>query len=171
MEMASGYPLLSMDVCIIACDFTPIDYQGFYKTLFEDQKTPKRSMVVQSLFSPLTGPKDKNAKKLKIPATITVDGKTYKVTAIKDNAFKGMKKLTSVEIGKNIKTIGKNAFSKCSKLKTITIKTTNLTKDSVKSGAFKGIDKKATIKCPKKKKKEYQKFLVKKGVPKTAKFK
>ena len=31
--------------------------------------------------------------------------------------------------------------------------------------------KKATVKCPSKKKKEYQKFLVKKGVPKTAKFK
>lgn len=119
----------------------------------------------------VTGAKDKNAKKVKIPATIKVNGKTYKVTSIKDNAFKGMKKLTSVEIGKNVKTIGKNAFAQCTKLKTITIKTTSLTKSSVKSNAFKGIYKKATVKCPSKKKKEYQKFLVKKGVPKTAKFK
>ena len=50
---------LSMDVCIIACDFTPIEYKEFYKTLFDDLKTPKQSMVVQSLFSPLTGPKNK----------------------------------------------------------------------------------------------------------------
>ena len=41
----------------------------------------------------------------------------------------------------------------------------------VKSGAFKGINAKATIKCPRGKKDEYRKILQKKGVPKTAKFK
>lgn len=50
---------LSMDIPIIACDFTPVDYKGFYKNLFEDLKIPKQSLFVQSLFSPLTGPKDK----------------------------------------------------------------------------------------------------------------
>ena len=41
----------------------------------------------------------------------------------------------------------------------------------MKSGAFKGINAKATIKCPKKKLKDYQKLFVKKGAPKTVTFK
>ena len=56
-------------------------------------------------------------------------------------------------------------------MKTITIKSTLLTKSNVKSGAFKGINAKATVKCPKKQLKDYQKFLPGKGVPKTAKIK
>ena len=40
-------------------DFTPLEYREFYKTLFEDLKIPKQGLVVQSLFSPLTGPKNK----------------------------------------------------------------------------------------------------------------
>ena len=119
----------------------------------------------------VTGPKDKNAKKLTIPKTISANGKTYKVTEIKANAFKGMKKLTTVTIGENVKTIGKNAFNGCAKLKTITIKTKKLTASSVKSSAFKGIYKKATFKCPKGKAEAYKKILLKKGAPKTCKFK
>ncbi len=119
----------------------------------------------------VTGPKDKNAKKLTIPKTIKYNGKTYKVTEIKANAFKGMKKLTTVTIGANIKTIGKSAFQNCAKLKTITIKTKKLTASSVKSNAFKGIYKKATFKCPKGKAAAYKKILLKKGAPKTCKFK
>jgi len=46
-----------------------------------------------------------------------------------------------------------------------------VTTRNVGAGAFKGIDKKATIKCPKNMLEEYKKLLVKKGVPKTAKFK
>ena len=68
----------------------------------------------------VTGPKSKNATKLTIPATIQANGKTYNVTAIKASAFKGMKKLTTVTIGKNVKTIGKNAFASCVKLKKVT---------------------------------------------------
>ncbi len=58
---------------------------------------------------------------VKIPAAITVDGITYKVTAIAANAFKNNKKVTKVIIGSNVKTIGKNAFSGCSKLKTVSM--------------------------------------------------
>ena len=119
----------------------------------------------------VTGPKSKNAKKLTIPKTISANGKTYKVTEIKANAFKGMKKLTAVTIGENVKTIGKSAFQNCAKLKTITIKTKKLTSSSVKSNAFKGIYKKATFKCPKGKASAYKKILLKKGALKTCKFK
>ncbi|MBE5871087.1 MAG: hypothetical protein E7294_07505 [Lachnospiraceae bacterium] len=135
---------------------------------------------------------DKDAKKVTIPAGITVGGITYKVTAIADNAFKGNKKLTSVTIPSSVVSIGKNAFSGCTALKKITIPagvTTiganafkgdkNLKKITIKStvlkkvgkGAFKGIHKKATIKVPKKQKKIYQKLLKKKGQASTVKIK
>ena len=119
----------------------------------------------------VTGPKNKNAKKLTIPKTIKANGKTYKVTEIKASAFKGMKKLTAITIGANVKTIGKAAFQNCAKLKTITVKTTKLTNSSVKANAFKGIYKKATFKCPKSKLAAYKKLFVKKGAAKTCKFK
>lgn len=119
----------------------------------------------------VTAPKSKNAKSLKIPATIKVKGKTYKVTAIKASAFKGLKNLTKVEIGVNVKTIGKNAFLNCKKLKTITVKTAKLTTKTVGASAFKGINKKATFKCPRKQLKNYKKLFVKKGAPKTCNFK
>ncbi len=77
----------------------------------------------------------------KVPATVTINGKSYKVTKIAANAFKGKKKLTKVTIGKNVTTIGKKAFLNCTKLKTVTFKTTKL--KSIGAQAFKG-DKKLT---------------------------
>ena len=119
----------------------------------------------------VTGASNKNATKIAVPDKVKVNGKSYKVTKIAANAFKGMKKVKTATIGKNVKEIGKNAFNGCKALKTVTIKSTLLTKSSVKSGAFKGIDAKATVKCPKKKLKDYKKFLPGKGVPKTATIK
>ena len=119
----------------------------------------------------LLKPKSASVTKLTIPATVKANGKTWKVTAIKENAFKGLKKLAKVVIGANVKTIGKNAFLNCKKLKTITIKTTKLTTKTVGANAFKGVYKKATVKVPAKKLKAYRTLLVKKGLPKTAKVK
>ncbi|MCD8020661.1 MAG: leucine-rich repeat protein [Clostridiales bacterium] len=56
-----------------------------------------------------------------VPATITVDGITYKVTAIANKAFSGCKKLKTVTIGKNVTAIGNSAFSGCVKLQSVTI--------------------------------------------------
>lgn len=64
---------------------------------------------------------DGNVKTVQILATITIDGITYKVTSIADNAFANNKKLTKVNIGSNVTTIGKKAFYKCTKLKTVKI--------------------------------------------------
>ena len=94
-----------------------------------------------------------------------------KLKTIGANAFKGCKALTKVTIGVSVKSIGKNAFNGCAALKTITIKSALLTKNNVKSGAFKGIHAKATVKCPKKQLKAYKKFLTDRGVPKTATIK
>lgn len=64
-------------------------------------------------------PATKNGK-VTVPDTVTVDGVKYKVTAIKNGAFK-KSKVTEVKLGKNITKIDKNAFSGCTKLKKITI--------------------------------------------------
>lgn len=73
----------------------------------------------------------------KITDTVKIGGKTFKVTAIGDNAFKGYKKLKTITIeSKNLKSVGKDAV--------------------------KNIHKKATIKVPKDKVKEYKKLFNKK---------
>lgn len=118
-----------------------------------------------------SGNKAKNAKTLTVPSTVTIDGVTYKVTAIADNAFKNNKKVTKVVIPSNIITIGKNAFKGCSRLKTIQIKSTKLTNKSINKNAFKGVSKRVTIKVPKKKLKAYKKLFRKKGLSKKVKLK
>ena len=90
---------------------------------------------------------------------------------IGDSAFSGCKALTRFTIGAKVKSIGKKAFYKCAALKKLTIKTKLLTAQTVGSGAFKGINASATIKVPKAVKKEYTKWLLKKGVKKTMKIK
>ncbi|MCI5730301.1 MAG: leucine-rich repeat domain-containing protein, partial [Eubacterium sp.] len=78
------------------------------------------------------GPANKKAKTVSIPATVKMNGVTYKVTKIADNAFKNNKTVTKVTVGSNIKTIGKNAFSGATKLKTVKIGK-NVTKISDKA--------------------------------------
>lgn len=81
---------------------------------------------------------------LNIPATVTKDGVTYRVTGIGEKAFttstavkkvimrkyitfvgvrafQGLKTLESVTIGENVDTIKKRAFAGCSALRTVTI--------------------------------------------------
>lgn len=58
----------------------------------------------------------KNAASITIPASVELEGKTYKVTSVGKAAFKNSKKLETVKIGKNIRSIGSNAFSGCTKL-------------------------------------------------------
>ena len=115
--------------------------------------------------------KSKNAavKKIIVPNTIKLKNITYKVTAIGDAAFQNYKQATSAKIGKNVFTIGRNAFAGCKKLKKINIKSKVL--KSVGKTAFKGIHKKAQIKVPKKKLKKYKKILKKKGQGKKVKIK
>ena len=61
----------------------------------------------------LDRPKNRNIKKLTIPASVKIDGKSVPVTTIAANAFKGCTKLTTLTIGKNVTSIGANAFSGC----------------------------------------------------------
>ena len=113
-------------------------------------------------------------KKIVIPDQVTINGYTYKVTSIADNAFKNNKNITTVIIGKNIKRIGKKAFYGCKSLRNITIKTKLLKKNTVGSKAFTKAGsknyKKLKVKVPKKKLKLYKKILRKKGLSKKAKM-
>ena len=75
--------------------------------------------LLQGKEATLIGVVKTSVKKLDIPASIEKDGKTYKVTAIVPFACEGLKKLTSVSIGKNVKVIGNAAFNNCPKLETV----------------------------------------------------
>lgn len=92
-------------------------------------------------------PANKNAKTVTIPATIKIDGVTYKVTKVDDKAFKGNKKVTKVTVGSNIKIIGKEAFSGATKLKTVTIGK-NVTE--IGANAFKGCSSITSVTLPSK---------------------
>jgi hypothetical protein len=85
-----------------------------------------------------TKPANQDITKVTIPSTVKIDGVEYKVTSISDNAFSGCSKLKSVTIGKNITSIGKRAFYNCKNLTKVTI-SANVTK----------IGKQAFAKCSK----------------------
>lgn len=90
-------------------------------------------------------------------------GKSYKVSGIKKNAFKGNKKLKKIIWGRNgtcPKSIPADAFHGCKNLKQVIINGTQLKK--IGKNAFKGIHKKAVFQVPKSKKAAYKKLLTKK---------
>lgn len=64
--------------------------------------------------------RSKKAKKVSVPAKVTIEGKAYKVTAIGSKAFANAKKrLVTAAIGKYVTSIGKSAFENCKKLKKV----------------------------------------------------
>ena len=158
-----------------------------YKVTKSDSSKGKPSVTLTKLSA-----KEKKAKKVTIPKTVTVDNVEYQVTGIKAKAFKnskklqsivipdtiteigassfeGCKNLKSVTIGKNVTSIGKNAFKNCKNLKKITVKSTKLKK--VGKGALTGINRKCVIKVPKKKLKSYKSLFKGKGQKKSVKIK
>lgn len=131
-----------------------------------------------------TGLKSNKSKKIKIPKTVTIGGKKFKVTSIANKALRKNTKVTSISIGANVKTIGNSAFEgcknltkvtveknvtkigssafkNCKKLGSITIKSTKL--KSVGKNSCKGIKPTAKIKVPSKKLKSYKKLFKNKG--------
>ena len=86
----------------------------------------------------VTGAGSRKIKSITIPATVRYKGKTYKVTSI-----------------------GSKAFYKCSKLKSITIKSKSM--KSVGRNAFKGISKNVKMTVPKSRYAAYRKLFKKAG--------
>lgn len=96
-----------------------------------------------------------------IPDTIEVDGITYKVTSIADGAFKDDEAVKKIIIGKNIETIGSEAFCGCVNLSEIVIESKILSEVGEK--AFEKIHPSASIKVPASKLSAYRKLLKGKG--------
>lgn len=99
----------------------------------------------------------KAAGNVVIPDKVTFANKSYAVIGIEDKAFTGNRKIKKVTMGKNIKSIGKEAFRKCTKLGQVTIRSVKLSR--VGNKAFYGTAKKLKIKAPKAKMKAYKKML------------
>jgi len=138
------------------------------------------------------GIKADTEKTIQIPDTVSFGDRNYRITSIQASAF-SKKKATSAIIGKNVEIIGKNAFAGCRKLKKVTVKSTALKEIQSKAfssckvlknitikskvlkkagkNCFKGIHKKAVIKVPSGKYKDYAKLLAKRGQSGTVKIK
>ena len=137
----------------------------------------------------LVKPAKKTLIKVKIPATVKIQGQNFKVTAIQAMAFKKNTKLKTLTIGANVKTIGASAFEGCTKISKITIPAAvtsignkafynckKATKLVIKGTAIKTFGKKSFAKtgikkltAPAKKKAAYKKKLIKAGLKKTVK--
>lgn len=92
----------------------------------------------------LIGTTKKSTKltKLTVKASVKISGAAFKVTAIGKNAFKKYTKLKTVSIGKNVKTIGSGAFQGDTALTKVTIGT-GVTK--IGKNAFSGDKKLKTM--------------------------
>ena len=126
------------------------------------------SNLVKNPTVTVVGYKNKKLAKVNVVSAVNYKKVNFKVTAIGNKAFKNQKKTKSIVIGKNVKTIGTQAFAGDSKVKKIKVKSTVLSK--VGSKAFTGIDKKAIIKVPAKQLKSYKKMMKNKGQKKTVKI-
>ena len=105
-----------------------------------------------------------------VPDTIVVNGTTYKVTSIEKKAFETGKKIKTIILGKNVKSIKKDAFAGCKALQKIVVKTKKLTKKTVAKKAFRGVRKNVRIVVPKKKKQAYRKLFYQRGLNKKVKI-
>lgn len=100
-----------------------------------------------------------NRKKptLNVPDTVKINGVTCKVVEVGAKVMKGNPKLKKVVLGKNVTTIGKQAFMNCKKLTNVQLKGKAL--KSIKAGAFKKTSAKLKVSAKKMSKKEKAKLL------------
>lgn len=152
-------------------DSTAVVYKKGYK--YTDKKTNavyKITGTGKSKTAEYIKSTKKNPKSVIIPATVKINGVSYKVTSIGKKAFAGKTSLKKVTIGKNIKKIGIKAFYKCKNLRYINIKSVKITAKGTGKAAFKGIYNKPRIKTSKSTRNKYYKIFVKKGMSEKAKF-
>lgn len=150
-------------------------YSGSAKASFTIRAKKGTSFAVGSNKYKITGSKTaafsglakSSVKKVTIPKTVKIGGRSFLVTSIASKALQN-KKVTSVSIGANIKSIGSSAFAGCKRLGTVTVKSTKL--KNVGKNAFKGVRANAKIKVPAKKLKAYKKLLRNKGQGKNVKI-
>ncbi|MCI8484628.1 MAG: leucine-rich repeat protein [Lachnospiraceae bacterium] len=156
-----GQVLENKKIAKIKCKKGQIYKVGNYKYKIVSNKTNGKGTVS---FAGLT----KNVKKVTVGDTVKIHGSKFKIVKIEDRALKNKTKVTSVTIGKNVTSIGKESFRGAKNLKNITIKSTKITKVGTK--AFQNIHSKAKIKVPKSKLKKYKALMKNKGQKKTVKI-
>ncbi len=108
-------------------------------------------------------------KKITVPDTVKISGNSYKVTKVEKAACRYNYTVTKVVIGKNVKTIGADAFNDSPKLKTFEVKSKVLKK--LGKRVVKNCRRGMTIKVPKSKYSKYKKLFKKSGVPAKTKYK
>ena len=114
------------------------------------------------------GTSQKTVTAVSIPATVRLDGYTFKVTAVENKTFKDCLKLKKAVIGINVQDIGKEAFSGCTHLSKIEIRSKVV--KYIGSSSLKGISSKAVIYVPASKCAAYQKLLKNRGQRSTVKI-
>jgi len=161
--------------------------------LYKDSKYIYKVTSTEKKTAEVVGINSVGLRKIVIGGSVKLGSQSYRITSVHASAFKNNKKITAAIIGKNVETIGNNAFAGCAKLKKVTIKSTKLTKIGNKAfynckrlksiiikskklknagkNAFKGIYRKAVIKVPSAKYRAYIKLLKKKGQSQTVKIK
>ena len=113
-------PLEALDAYLAADgwkNFTNLQAKGF-SSFTVDNLTYR---VTGSTAVEVTGYETEPTDILDIPATVTYEGKSFNVTAIKESAFSNCSKITLLTIPNTVKTIGKNAFYLCTGILEVTI--------------------------------------------------
>jgi len=116
----------------------------------------------------VTGVKSKKYTSFTIPATVTISGKTYNVTAVSSGAFNGCRKLTAVTIGSSVTSVGTKAFGGDSKLRKITFSGSSVT--AIGKNAFKGVYRSVKFVVPSEQLDTYKTLIQNAGAPKNASF-
>lgn len=160
--------LLALQQALVAAQngLTEAAPEGLQLKEYTDAKTGMKYKVTSVSKKTVKLVKAKDKATVNIPATVTFEGVSCKVTVIGSKAFNGCKKLKTVTIGNNVTTIEANAFFNCKKLTKVNV---GKKLSKVNKNAFKKCTaKKITVKLPKnlKKNKKLKNQLTKAGIKK-----
>lgn len=101
----------------------PIFIEGFFDKTTFNNITYGYFTNINTAFI-LGSNKDNLSGTLTIPSEIRVNGTSYSVTSIADQAFKNNYNITSLKISEGVKTIGQDAFNGCYKIEIIDLPST-----------------------------------------------
>ena len=104
------------------------EVDGIYYRLIQDSDSNDDSDIIASVTS--LGETDYYQGRISIPSSVKIEGKLYSVGAISDMAFKCCKKMTSIIISSNVKSIPSGAFYGCNNLTSIVVDPDNPFYDS-----------------------------------------
>lgn len=158
-EDETGYASVTSDTATITITGTSVTKATVGKLVYKTTGDSTATVI---------GAKKKSYTSLIIPATVTISGTTYNVTAVSASAFKNCKKLASIKIGSNVTSIGSNAFSGDKKLRKVVFSGSSVT--TVGSNAFRGIYRSAKFSIPTDQLSSYTTLIKNAGAPSKAKY-